>query len=91
MQMRKLKIFTVATILSVATMGTTVFAGSQLYYSEEERYIVQILRLEVILTIIIPVFREERFGLHGEMGKHLELIMTILPKNIDAQLKMVMV
>lgn len=35
MQMRKLKIFTVATILSVATMGTTVFAGSQLYYSEE--------------------------------------------------------
>ena len=87
MQMRKLKIFTVATILSVATMGTTVFAGSQLYYSEEG----------IGIEVHCPNpktrgdIREERFGLHGEMGKHLELIMTILPKNIDAQLKMVMV
>ena len=35
--------------------------------------------------------QEERFGPRGETEQHIELIMTILPKNIDVQLKMVMV
>ena len=39
-----------------------------------------------ILRITIPVFQEGRFGLPGEMEQHLELIINILPKNIDVQL-----
>ena len=49
------------------------------------------LGLKVILMITIPVFQEERFGPHGEKEHHLELIMTMLPKNIDVRLKMAMV
>ena len=46
--------------------------------------------LEVKLMITIPVFWAGHYGLHGEL-KHIELIMIMLKKNIDVQLKMVMV
>ena len=42
--------------------------------------------LEVILKITIPVLQEGCFGPRGEMEKHIELIMIILPKNIDVLL-----
>ena len=87
---KKLSTFIAATMLSVVTIGTTAFASPQLLFDSEEGIGIEVHcsnpNAEVILKITIPVLQEGCFGPRGEMEKHIELIMIILPKNIDVLL-----